>query len=36
MRLPRADLAFIFDAMLARKSIWPSLERVTNESREIE
>ena len=32
MRLPSADLSFIFDAMLARKSIWPSLERVTSDS----
>jgi hypothetical protein len=32
MRLPRADLAFMFDAMLARKSSCPSLERVTSES----
>jgi hypothetical protein len=32
MRLPRADLPFIFDAMLARKSICPSLERVTSDS----
>src|SRR5262245_47417483 len=32
MRLPSADLAFILDAMLARKSIWPSLERVTSDS----
>lgn len=32
MRLPNADLPFIFDAILARKSIWPSLERVTSDS----
>src|SRR5206468_2011949 len=29
MRLPRGVSWFIFDARLARKSIWPSLERVT-------
>jgi hypothetical protein len=32
IRLPSAELLFIFDAMLARKSIWPSLERVTSDS----
>ena len=32
MRLPSGGLAFIFEAMLARNSIWPSLERVTSES----
>ncbi len=32
MRLPSAELSFIFDAMLARNSIWPSLERVTSDS----
>ena len=30
--LPSADLAFIFDAMLARKSIRPSQERVTSDN----
>ena len=29
MRLPSAELWFIFKAILTRKSIWPSLERVT-------
>ena len=32
IRLPRADLLFIFDTMFARKSICPSLERVTSGS----
>ena len=32
MRLPSAELWFIFEAMLTRKSIWPSLERVTSDS----
>jgi hypothetical protein len=32
MRLPIVDFAFIFDAMLTRKSNWPSLERVTSDN----
>ena len=31
MRLPSGVSCFIFDSLLARKSIWPSLERVTSE-----
>ena len=31
MRLPSGVSCFIFESMLARKSIWPSLERVTRE-----
>ena len=32
MRLPSFVPCFIFESMLARNSIWPSLERVTSES----
>ena len=31
IRLPSGVSRFIFDSLLARKSIWPSLERVTRE-----
>ena len=31
MRLPSAVWRFILASLLARKSIWPSLERVTSE-----
>ena len=31
MRLPSAVLCFILESLLARNSIWPSLERVTRE-----
>ena len=31
MRLPSFVPCFIFESMLARNSIWPSLDRVTSE-----